>query len=347
MENQLVTIVVPVYNVEKYLDRCVESIVNQTYTNLEILLIDDGSPDNCPRICDEWARRDSRIRVIHKENQGLGMARNTGIENATGEYICFFDSDDYVSPDLIRKALEKILQEQADIVIYGYVMARPEKDVYVPLIPVPNQEVYQGDEVVAHFLPEYLGDDPVTGKPSFIPSGACAAMYSMNLIRRTGWRFVSERDLISEDIYSHLMLYKDVKKVAILKESLYYYCENPASLTHTYRDDRQRRVNHQYHMNVALCRANGYPEQVLRRCMEPALAATMEILKQEIARSSTCCEALSRTRRILSDETFQQILRAKKKDRTNPKRRLFLWAARCRFGLLCYLLILAQRITQK
>ncbi|MCH5320896.1 MAG: glycosyltransferase, partial [Eubacterium sp.] len=96
MNSQKVSIIVPVYNVEKYLNRCVESIVKQTYTNLEIILVDDGSPDNCPAMCDAWAERDSRIKVIHKENGGVSSARNIGIDNADGDYISFVDSDDYV-----------------------------------------------------------------------------------------------------------------------------------------------------------------------------------------------------------------------------------------------------------
>ena len=90
MEVGLVSVVLPIYNVEKYLDRCIESVINQTYKNLEILLVDDGSPDSCPQKCEEWAKKDERIKVIHKTNAGLGYARNTGIENASGEYICFF-----------------------------------------------------------------------------------------------------------------------------------------------------------------------------------------------------------------------------------------------------------------
>lgn len=343
MDTDLISIVVPVYKVEKYLDRCIRSIVNQTYENLEILLVDDGSPDSCPQMCDGWAERDSRIRVVHKENQGLGMARNTGIENAKGSYICFFDSDDYIDPELIRKAYSKIRQEQADIVLYGYIVSCPEEGKYTPLVPQPTQEVYRDEEVLVRFLPEYLGSDPVSGRLSLIPSGACGAMYNMELIRRANWRFVSERDLISEDIYSHLVLYKDVRKVAVLKEALYYYCKNPTSLTHTYREDRQEKVNNQYHRSVALCREYGYPEQVVRRCMGPAVAATMEILKHEIDVARTSREAVSRIRRVLADETLQQILQAKKKDRTSPKRQLFLWAMRCRYSRLCYLLIMAQR----
>lgn len=97
MKKGLISIIVPVYKVEEYLDRCVESLVNQTYTNLEIILVDDGSPDNSGKLCDEWALKDKRIKVIHKENSGVSSARNIGIDNAKGEYIGFVDSDDYVS----------------------------------------------------------------------------------------------------------------------------------------------------------------------------------------------------------------------------------------------------------
>ncbi len=110
-----ISIIVPVYNVEKYLDRCVESIVSQTYENLEIILVDDGSPDNCPQMCDDWAKKDERIRVVHKTNGGLSSARNTGLEIATGSLIAFVDSDDWLEPDMYRKLCTAILQYDADI----------------------------------------------------------------------------------------------------------------------------------------------------------------------------------------------------------------------------------------
>lgn len=98
----LITIVIPIYNVEKYLEKCLASVINQTYKNLEIILVDDGSPDNCGAICDEYAKKDARIKVIHKENGGLSDARNSGIKAATGKYITFIDSDDYVTTDYIE-----------------------------------------------------------------------------------------------------------------------------------------------------------------------------------------------------------------------------------------------------
>lgn len=118
MEDKI-SIIVPVYKVEKYLKRCVNSLLCQTYRNIEIILVDDGSPDNCPDICDEYASRDSRIKVIHKNNGGLSDARNIGIENSTGEYLSFVDSDDWVKKDFIEELYNNMIREQACISIIG------------------------------------------------------------------------------------------------------------------------------------------------------------------------------------------------------------------------------------
>ena len=102
MEQQKISVIVPVYKVEAYLDRCVQSIANQSYRNLEIILVDDGSPDNCPALCDAWSERDSRIKVVHKQNGGLSDARNAGMAIATGEFMGFVDSDDWIAPDMYQ-----------------------------------------------------------------------------------------------------------------------------------------------------------------------------------------------------------------------------------------------------
>ena len=115
----LVTVVIPIYNVEQYLDRCIDSVVNQTYKNLEIILVDDGSPDNCPAMCDAWAQKDSRIKVVHKENGGLGYARNSGMEVATGKYIFFFDSDDSIELTLVEKCVNAAKEHNSELVIFG------------------------------------------------------------------------------------------------------------------------------------------------------------------------------------------------------------------------------------
>ncbi len=114
-EKPLISVIVPVFKVEPYLDRCVQSIVDQTYQNLEIILVDDGSPDNCPAMCDNWAEKDSRIKVIHKENGGLSDARNAGMVVAIGEYIAFVDSDDWIAPEMLERLLYAMDRDQSDI----------------------------------------------------------------------------------------------------------------------------------------------------------------------------------------------------------------------------------------
>lgn len=122
MDAPLISVIVPVYNVEAYLDRCVQSIVDQTYRNLEIILVDDGSPDRCPAMCDAWAVKDSRIRVIHKKNGGLSDARNAGVKASAGTYIGFVDSDDYIAAEMYQLLLERIDSDNSDIAACGVKM---------------------------------------------------------------------------------------------------------------------------------------------------------------------------------------------------------------------------------
>ena len=123
----LISIIIPVYKVEKYLKRCVDSVIGQTYPNLQIILVDDGSPDNCPQICDEYAAQDKRIEVIHQANAGVSNARNNGLKVAKGDYILFIDSDDYIAPDMCEKMLAFAQQTQADIVVCDSLMLYPRR----------------------------------------------------------------------------------------------------------------------------------------------------------------------------------------------------------------------------
>ncbi len=130
IDNPLISIVVPVYKVEKFLDRCVGSLVAQSYENIEIILVDDGSPDNCGAMCEAWAEKDSRIRVLHKENGGLSDARNRGVAIARGEYISFVDSDDYVSSDYVEYLLGLLRENDADISCGKFRIVHDEPEVF-------------------------------------------------------------------------------------------------------------------------------------------------------------------------------------------------------------------------
>ena len=118
-----ISVIIPVYRVERYLDACVSSVLAQTFGDFEIILVDDGSPDGCPALCDAWVRKDPRIRVIHRENGGLSAARNTGIEAAKGQFLAFVDSDDLLEPDTLRRAYEAQRQHDADLVVFNLCFA--------------------------------------------------------------------------------------------------------------------------------------------------------------------------------------------------------------------------------
>ena len=339
MYEELVTVVIPIFNVEKHLDRCMESVVNQTYPNLEIIMVDDGSTDTCPQKCEEWARRDDRIKVVHKENAGLGMARNTGIEHASGEYICFFDSDDYISLDLIEKTLSFAKSEHSEIVIFGFHNVDPAGRIQKSIIPNTKKHRYTGEEVQNVFLPDLIGPDLHTGERTDLWMSACACLYSMELIHRAQWRFVSERDIISEDIYSLLCLYKDVNSVSILPEAFYFYCENHASLSHTYRKDRFGSINHFLTSCQQVCAHLGYCEEVMERLAYPYLSNTIAAMKMIVTADLAYSEKRKLIRQIVDDHQMRQVLRQTDIRKESFARKTLLKVMRLRLDGIVYYLV--------
>lgn len=338
METGLVSVVVPIYKTEKYLDRCLTSIVNQTYRNLEILLIDDGSPDNCPRMCDDWARKDPRIRVIHKQNQGLGMARNTGIEHATGSYICFFDSDDYIAPDTIEKAQRLSASENADIVVYGMCNVSRSGEVLRHNIPTSQTHVYRGSAVQDRFLPGLIDNKDLTAEVQNLTFSAWSCLFSMELVKKAGWRFVSERELISEDSYSITWLYQYVQCVAVLPEALYYYCENESSLTQTYRTDRFEKIKHFYQESLHMAGQLHYGPTIHSAISGLFLSFSIAAMKQIAAAGIGDAEKKRLLVQITDDTAMQQALADISSRRYGRSRQILFWAMRRKcYGLVCFL----------
>lgn len=339
MELGLVSIVLPVYNVEKYLDRCIESVVGQTYSNLEIILVDDGSPDRCPQKCEEWAKRDKRIKVIHKANSGLGYARNTGIEYASGEYICFFDSDDYVAQDTIEKAYATAKTSNSDMVLFGHYDVDAQGKIVKTYIPTAKKENYEGAEVQDVLLPDLISDDPETGKSTNLWLSACFCLYSMQLIEESNWRFVSERDIISEDVYSLLRLYKTVKRVAIIPEAFYYYCENEMSLTHTYRADRFERIKKFYLDCLDACNELQYNVDVKKRFAGPFISNTIASMKMIVIADLDKKEIITILKQIIDDSLLQKVVHEIPLNKEKRGKKLFLTAIKGKKYWLCYYLL--------
>lgn len=206
----LITVIVPVYNVEGYLNRCVESIANQTYRNLEIILVDDGSRDGCPGLCDTWVKSDSRIKVIHKKNGGVSSARNAGLDIACGEYIAFVDADDYIISNMLEKLINGAVLNNCDISI-----CRVSSDE-----SAPNEQakVYEND-----VLSLYLSD-------SLCRPSVFAKLYSRQVIQ--GLRF-DPSIKIGEDYIFNFYAFKNARRVVMLEERLYYYELRENSAVHT------------------------------------------------------------------------------------------------------------------
>lgn len=342
MDNACVSVVIPIYNVEKYLDRCVDSVVNQSYPNLEILLVDDGSPDRCPEMCDAWAEKDSRIKVIHKKNAGLGMARNTGIEHATGDYICFFDSDDYVHEETIEKALNAMTGNDVEIVIFGMSRISAQGTLITNVIPVPDKTVYRGNEVQDVFLPDLIDTNYADVKNKDLTLSAWSSLFSMELVRRTGWRFISERETISEDSYSLIWLYRYVNSVAILPEALYCYCENAASLTQTYRADRFRRVKEFYDMCSQMAQQIGHSSKVCTRISGLFLSFSIGAMKLIAAADLPNREKRTELAKIVEDEQMQAILADPDCRYRSRMRKILFWAMRRKYHTLVCCLVTMQ-----
>lgn len=338
MNEALVSVVLPIYNVEMYLERCIESIVNQTYKNLEIILVDDGSPDHCPQICDEWGKKDSRIRVVHKVNAGLGMARNTGIEHATGKYICFFDSDDYVKTDTIEKTVGLAEKVNADVVTFGYSNVDNNGLVKSEYVPSTVKEIFHGKEVQEEFLPDMLAERKESVNKRLHMS-AWASLYSMKLIKESGWKFVSEREIIAEDVYSLLVLYKSIQCVAVLSEALYFYCDNGASLTHTYRKDRYKKIEKFYIETTQKAKQLGYSEKVIDCVRMPYYSFTIAALKMISRANCSYREKRHYINEIMDSKIFRTLIKEMDYAEESFSRKVLWTVMKFKLTDICYVLL--------
>ena len=336
MTADLVSIVLPIYNVEAYLDRCIRSVIGQTYGNLEIILVDDGSPDGCPALCDSWAARDPRIQVVHKQNAGLGMARNTGLDHATGEYIFFFDSDDYVAPDTVEKCVASARKYESQMVLYGLHRVDDGLRIVGTEIPSTPRDFYEGEEILGYILPGMLALDPVTGKKINLNMSAWGRMYSVKLIRDSGWRFVSEREQISEDYYSLLDLSRYLTRVSVVHEAFYYYCNNGASLTHTYNEARFGRLCRCHGSMRQLCEKFGYSQQIRDGVDSQFIGNVIGTMKMIAAQDRPFREKRQLLSSVVRDSYLQEILHNMSMKTENTGRRVFILMTKCRLTTAVY-----------
>ena len=214
MDAPLISVIVPVYKVEAYLDRCVQSIVDQTYRNLEIILVDDGSPDNCPAMCDIWAEKDDRIRVIHKENGGLSDARNAGMAVETGQYISFIDSDDYIAPEMYRLLVDRMAADSSDIAACGAEMVYEDGSVS-RMLTRSGSCVLNREEAMEACVEESWLKQPVWYK-----------LYKTELIRDV----LFPVGKYHEDVFWTWQAVSRAQKVSVFDTPCYFYVQRSSSI---------------------------------------------------------------------------------------------------------------------
>lgn len=229
-----ISVVIPVYNTEKYLNKCVDSILQQTRPADEILLIDDGSTDNSGMICDAYAKHYTNVLVYHKKNEGLGYTRNYGIQHASGDYILFVDSDDYLDYDFLFTMEKEIKSSACDTCKTSF--RRFDSKGNESVTNNVTRYLYRGKEIYSDFIPRLIGSSPE--KSDVIPMSSCCTMYSMKIIKENHIEFVSERELISEDMIFNLDYYCHAEVVLLSDYVGYNYRINDSSLTTHYLKGR-------------------------------------------------------------------------------------------------------------
>lgn len=212
--DSLISIVVPIYNVEPYLPRCVDSLLGQTYTNLEIILVDDGSPDNCPKICDEYVKKDNRIKVIHKKNGGLSDARNAGMQVATGEYISFIDSDDWIRPEMIEDMYNRMIEDNSDLVSSGVIWV-DENGAEIRTATVSKNCVLNTEQAMSELINDGKIKQYVWNK-----------LYKTDLIKDIQF----DKGKYHEDVFWSYKVIGGAERVSIDKNSYYFYVQRSGSI---------------------------------------------------------------------------------------------------------------------
>lgn len=232
-----VSIIVPVFKVERYINTCVESLLNQTLKDIEIILVDDGSSDNCPVICDAYAKKDNRVKVIHKKNGGVSAARNDGLKQATGEFIIFCDSDDWLELTGIEALYNKAVEENADITIGNVYMVRKSGNKYV--------KFYKDEFVTSEpkFITELIKCDiyrtycpcPAESGPAFGYGGPWNKLVKRELLTKNGIEFDLRVKGIFDDILYTASILACAKKIVYTQVPVYYYRIIEDSITHSYK----------------------------------------------------------------------------------------------------------------
>lgn len=323
------SVIIPVYNVENYLRRCVDSIRKQTLSNLEIILIDDGSTDESGRICDDLAKEDSRIRVIHKENEGQGIARNCGLDIAQGKYAAFVDSDDYMETDAYQYVIAQMEESDAGLACFGYI--QEDHDGRIVYRSTVHEEKYENEEIKRKFILHFFGDDPEDDNLRGV--SACMSIYRRDIINRYEIRFLSERKVFSEDTIFNLDYCKHIGTAIVCEKWFYCYCLKEDSFTKGYQDDRWELTLYFTKLLEKYAEEYMIEKEADKRIRMVLWVSLIDSVKQEVRLANSVSHKQIRTkiRKICGQPTVRELLEKLDVKGLNVKQKVFYYCIKCKW----------------
>lgn len=298
----MISVIVPVYKTEKLLSRCVNSILNQTYSDLEVILVDDGSPDNCPELCDEIAAMDKRVKVIHQKNAGVSVARNSGLQVATGEYITFVDSDDYIESDMYEKMLTLALEKDCDVVMCDCIK---EFSTYTEIYSHHIRGgYYSRAQLETEYFPHLLMMENVE-YPATISN--CLLLFRRNLKSGKKLPQYVEGVRFSEDLLFGAQLLYAANSFYYMKGMyLYHYCMNENSATHVFKKDKWKdylKLHTQIEASFLQSTVFSFDKQIHLTLLFFVYNAVGDIISAELKKD----EKLNLLNEILTNEKVKQM----------------------------------------
>lgn len=296
-----VSIVVPVYNCESYIRRCVDSLINQTWTNIEIILVDDGSSDMSGTICDEIKLKDDRIMVFHKNNEGLGKTRNKGMQLATGKYIMFIDSDDYIDAHGVENMINIAEKYQVEIVSSEFIYGDKVEKLTI------QKGLYEKSDIkklIAYMLGKVADNEEVFNVSS------CTKLYKVSFLKKIHAEFPSEKRLIWEDMAFNIYAMLKCNKIYVSDLHYYYYCYNEASLTHKYDAKKFSKIMDMYTYIMDIIEHNNLQYDARRRFNNTIMGNIRTCIKLEVFHKEKIGKrvVLKNIKKLCDDERVKKIL---------------------------------------
>ncbi len=302
-----VSVIIPIYNVEKYLDRCMESILNQSLRDIEVIMIDDGSPGRCPNMCDDYVKIDSRVKVIHQANSGAGLARNAGIEIASGEYYAFLDSDDYFDLDMLEQMYLKAKERNLDAVSCGiYNIWRDGSIKHLQVCYPIYTEATINEDCIKEGLKAIEGKRIPLNKEKLEQTQRGAVwrfIFRAAIIQKYHLRFFSERDVVSEDLIMNVQFMTHSRRVGYMPNLFVKHCYNAESLTATRKTILPYRlVTNQFRELWSLAKNNNYPENAFDIISEFYIRGVIRIVHKNIKAKTSFRDKIRIIKEISKDE---------------------------------------------